>query len=98
MSAVEDATLDMRGRAEPAPTRRTAWDFCELTIGYALILAVIWTPRPLQRWLYWAAHRLVRIFDRFVVPRLEGDGLQRCWLLAYRRGSLAWRLLLRRLQ
>jgi membrane protease YdiL (CAAX protease family) len=38
-----------------APLRRSAWDICELIIGYGLILAVIWTERPLQRWLYWAA-------------------------------------------
>lgn len=35
--------------------RSPVWDLCELSIGYALILSVIWTPRPLQRWLYWAA-------------------------------------------
>ena len=27
----------------------------ELAIGYGLILATIWTPRPFQRWLYNAA-------------------------------------------
>jgi chromate transport protein ChrA len=27
----------------------------ELAIGYGLILATIWTPRPLQRWLYLTA-------------------------------------------
>jgi membrane protease YdiL (CAAX protease family) len=54
MSTVEDATAICAG-AEPLPARRTAWDFCELAIGYALVLSVIWTPRPLQRWLYWAA-------------------------------------------
>jgi membrane protease YdiL (CAAX protease family) len=27
----------------------------ELAIGYGLILATIWTPRPFQRWLYLAA-------------------------------------------
>jgi membrane protease YdiL (CAAX protease family) len=35
--------------------QRIAWDVAELLIGYALILAVIWTPRPLQHWLYWIA-------------------------------------------
>lgn len=42
-----------------AATNRSATggvrDCAELLIGYALILAVIWTERPLQRWLYWAA-------------------------------------------
>lgn len=37
------------------PARPRAWDFCELGIGYALILAVIWAPRPLQHWLYFVA-------------------------------------------
>lgn len=30
-------------------------DFAELLIGYGLILAVIWTPNPAQRYLYWIA-------------------------------------------
>src|SRR5208282_5622565 len=28
---------------------------CELAIAYALILLVIWTPRPLQKLLWWVA-------------------------------------------
>jgi membrane protease YdiL (CAAX protease family) len=34
--------------SEPSKSR----DLCELFIGYALILSVIWTPRPWQRILY----------------------------------------------
>lgn len=34
------------------PKRRARWDILELFIGYGLVLAVIWTPRPLQHWLY----------------------------------------------
>lgn len=30
-------------------------DLAELVIGYTLILVVIWTERPWQRWLYWIA-------------------------------------------
>ncbi len=41
--------------AEPSSKQRAGWDLCELAVGYTLILAVIWTARPLQRWLYWAA-------------------------------------------
>lgn len=37
-----------------APTNPTR-DVIELCVGYALILATIWTPRPAQHWLYWAA-------------------------------------------
>jgi membrane protease YdiL (CAAX protease family) len=41
--------------AEQASGRRIAWDLAEIVIGFALILAVIWTPRPLQHWLYFIA-------------------------------------------
>src|SRR5271170_1982278 len=37
-----------------ANTRRKR-DLLELLIGYGLILLVIWTPNPWQRWLYLAA-------------------------------------------
>jgi membrane protease YdiL (CAAX protease family) len=55
MSAVEESLVPGSAAVGPAPKRRALWDLCELSIGYTLILAVIWTPRPLQRWLYWAA-------------------------------------------
>ena len=35
--------------------RRAFWDILELLIGYSLVLIVIWTPRPLQHWLYFLA-------------------------------------------
>jgi membrane protease YdiL (CAAX protease family) len=54
MSTVEGANAPCLG-AVSLPPRRTVWNFCELVISYVMILAVIWTPRPLQRWLYWAA-------------------------------------------
>ncbi|MFZ0747136.1 MAG: CPBP family intramembrane glutamic endopeptidase [Terracidiphilus sp.] len=37
------------------PVRRRARDICDVLIGYGLILLAIWTPRPEQRWFYWAA-------------------------------------------
>jgi membrane protease YdiL (CAAX protease family) len=39
------------GVKEPGRVR----PFLELCVGYGLILATIWTPRPLQRWLYLVA-------------------------------------------
>lgn len=33
----------------------------ELAVGYGLILAVIWTPNPAQRFLYWLAIATVLI-------------------------------------
>lgn len=53
MSAVEEPASLCQAAA--LQKQRAAWDLSELAIGYALILAVIWTPRPLQRWLYWIA-------------------------------------------
>lgn len=42
--------------ADASPgARRRAWEAGELAVGYGLILAVIWTPRPVQSWLYWTA-------------------------------------------
>jgi membrane protease YdiL (CAAX protease family) len=54
MNVAEDASA-ICGDAESLPARRTVWNFGELAISYVLVLAVIWTPRPVQRWLYWAA-------------------------------------------
>lgn len=39
----------------PASKPRRGRPLLELSVGYALILATIWTPRPYQRWLYLAA-------------------------------------------
>lgn len=38
--------------AAPWQTRRTITDSVELLVGYALISAVVWTPEPMRRWLY----------------------------------------------
>ena len=38
-----------------------ARDWAELGIGYGLILVVIWTPNPWQRWLYWAAFAWIAV-------------------------------------
>lgn len=55
MSAAEGFSGLCAVNAGPAKTRHSAWDFCELIVSYGLILAVIWTGRPLQRWFYCAA-------------------------------------------
>ena len=36
-------------------------DFLEILLTYGLILAVIWTPNPLQRVLYWTAFAVVLV-------------------------------------
>lgn len=44
--------MDSTDSATPSTKRRDLWQFA---VGYALILAVIWTPRPWQQPLYVAA-------------------------------------------
>src|SRR5579859_1401244 len=55
MSVPEESVPNCACAAGTTSRRRFAWDLGELLIGYALVLAVIWTPRPLQHWLYWIA-------------------------------------------
>lgn len=55
MSVPEESVPNCACAAGTTSRRRFAWDLGELLIGLALILAVIWTPRPLQHWLYWIA-------------------------------------------
>jgi membrane protease YdiL (CAAX protease family) len=48
--------------SSPEPTAlkaRKSRDFAELAVGYALILLVLWTPRPWQRLLYLVAAALI---------------------------------------
>jgi membrane protease YdiL (CAAX protease family) len=57
----------------PARRRR---DLIELSLGYALIIAVIWTPRPLQRLLFWlAASGLISVLW-LTFPGWEAMGLR----------------------
>lgn len=37
------------------PSRSRVRDCIELVVGYALIVSVVWTPRPMQHWLYFAS-------------------------------------------
>jgi membrane protease YdiL (CAAX protease family) len=55
MSVPADSATSCASAAAPSQKRRIAWDLGELAVGLALILAVIWTPRPLQQWLYFIA-------------------------------------------
>ena len=62
MSVPEESLANCACAAGPRTRQRIAWDIAELLIGFGLILAVIWTPRPLQHWL----ERRMRVYDRFV--------------------------------
>lgn len=55
MSVFEESVTDCVCAAGSPSRQRIAWDIGEILIGFGLILAVIWTPRPLQHWLYFIA-------------------------------------------
>ncbi len=85
-------------------SRRTALAICELLISYGFILAVIWTERPLQRWLYWTAIiwfaiSIIRSFPGWKAMGCSIAHLRRAWWLvaialaaAFVGGVLASRL------
>lgn len=58
-----------------------AWDWAELCIGYGLVLAVIWTASPWQRWLYWIAFAWIAVtaWLRLNECRPIGLGAQGLW-------------------
>ena len=61
----------------PAPKHSTpsrSRDISELAISYGLILLVIWTPRPEQRWFYItaAADIVIILFRSFRTPQQMG--------------------------
>lgn len=55
MSTMQNVNCACVPAAPVTLARRSAWDIWELVVGYSLILLVIWTPRPEQRWFYWSA-------------------------------------------
>jgi hypothetical protein len=58
-------------------TKRKTRPFLELSIGYGLILATIWTPRPLQRWLYLAAVVWILVTTVAAFPGWAAMGFRR---------------------
>jgi membrane protease YdiL (CAAX protease family) len=62
-------------------------DFFELSVGYALILLVIWTPNPWQRPLYWVAAIFIlvvswRSFDGWAAMGLRRTNfLRSLWIV-----------------
>lgn len=50
-------------------------DLLELASGYGLILAVIWTPMPIQRILYWLAFAVIIVFTILRYKNLVSLGL-----------------------
>jgi hypothetical protein len=76
-------------RPAPSPGLRDARlrPLLELCVGYGLILATCWTPRPLQGWLWWASVLFIVITTGWSFPgRLalgfrRGGFLQSAWVV-----------------
>ena len=51
----QDADPALRGIEAQRPSARRGRALVEILVCYGLILLVIWTPRPAQRWFYWTA-------------------------------------------
>lgn len=52
-------------------------DLLEILIPYGLILGVIWTPRPIQKWLWILAAAVVILVTVISWPGLDAMGLRR---------------------
>lgn len=81
MSVREESPASCACAAAPSPKRPIAWDIGELVVGFGLILAVIWTPRPLQHWLYFIALGwfIVSIFLSFEGWKAMGCSVAGFW-------------------
>lgn len=84
MSVPEESVTNCACAAGTSSKRRLAGDIGELLIGYALILAVIWTPRPLQHWLYFIA---LGWFIVSIVISFEGWKAMGCCVAGFWRSS-----------
>src|ERR1700739_142144 len=84
MSVPGESLTSCACAAAISPKRRIAWDLGELTIGFSLILAVIWTPRPLQHWLYFIA---LGWFIVSIVLSFDGWKAMGCCVAGFWRSS-----------
>lgn len=81
-----DAHSTRAGHAQPQPPKRRA--LLELSLGYALIVATLWTPRPLQGWLYWASILFIAATTWTSFPGCAALGLRKggfassAWVIA----------------
>lgn len=84
MRVPENSPANCVCTAALSPGRSMAWTIGELFIGYSLILAVIWTPRPLQHWLYYIA---LGWFIVSIILSFEGWKAMGCSLAGFWRSS-----------
>src|SRR5260370_38419565 len=76
---IETAAATASGRVRP---------LLELCIGYGLILATIWTPRPLQKWLYLAAVVWILVTTGVSFPGCAVVGFRRGGFIRSLRGAV----------
>lgn len=74
--ALELKTSASIDKTSPHQTAR-ARPFLELGIGYALILATIWAPRPVQHWLWWVAAAWIVVTSIVSFPGWAEMGFRR---------------------
>ena len=55
MISMQDAGPTMSGADALRASAGRLRAFLDIVVCYSLILLVIWTPRPMQRWFYWTA-------------------------------------------
>lgn len=67
----------MPGKSFPIATHSHLRDFIELAVAYGLILLVIWTPRHIQRVLWWFAAAAVVAIAALSFEGLQAMGLRR---------------------
>jgi membrane protease YdiL (CAAX protease family) len=60
----------------PAMPHRRSRELVELAIGYALILIVIWTPRPWQKIIYFVAAAFIILATCISFPSAKAMGLR----------------------
>lgn len=69
--------IDVQSRGEdPAVARRRRRDIAEIAVAYGLILAVIWTPRPWQSYLWWLAVIIVAFLSARSFQGRQAAGLR----------------------
>jgi membrane protease YdiL (CAAX protease family) len=84
MSLPGDPATSCVCAVEALPKRRVTWEILELLIGYSLVLAVIWTPRPLQHYLYFIA---LGWFGVSIALSFEGWKAMGCCVAGFWRSS-----------
>jgi membrane protease YdiL (CAAX protease family) len=67
---------------EHASQRARSWILLELIIGYSLILATIWTPRPIQGWLWWISAAWIIASSWWSFPGWQAMGFRRAGFVA----------------